>query len=588
MLGSRSVICLALLVVVVSVLPITVLADDSHPVKFVNELASNAIDEQTPVKNINLIASQPSKDERIRSKIVKEQNETLMSVSATKNKMTNVTVSSITLLQDQNETVKPVPPTEKEKTQVINTVTELNSSVDDATVQANSIPLDNQQTQHSASEAILPDSSLDTIVVPATHTGNTHDAPSYVKNFYLWTRSYKNGKASQILKANEPETIRNSSFVGSLKTFVIIHGFLRTVLFLESTKDKLLEVFDCNVVTVDWVAGTNFTDYNTTTREHVPAVGVATAGLLKVLQKLKQLNVDNTHIIGHCLGAHVAGFAGHNMSTALARITGLDPAALNYIGVVSNERLDKSDAVFVDVIHSNSCNNKLNWFDCFGIRASLGHTDFFPNDGQYQPHCSKGNTHHRKNQFDCDHVLALDYFRESLDYDVSSTKFLSRPAKSYYFYCFGPLDCGPYPQYMGYYARIDAQGDYFLNTTNNEPYAREDSSCPSGDDNKSGLGAGTIVGITLGCLALLFAGPAVVIAALRHKKRLDNRNDPYVSTGCCDNIGDDDDAASRPLLAGQRHQDNDSEPDVGRRLLSSVGGFMVRTLRPQHDSPVNV
>jgi len=45
-----------------------------------------------------------------------------------------------------------------------------------------------------------------------------------------------------------------------------------------------------------------------------------------------------------------------------------------------NERLDKTDARFVDVIH---CNTKL-----LGTDVQAGHADFYPNSGYTQPGCN--------------------------------------------------------------------------------------------------------------------------------------------------------------------------------------------------------
>ena len=53
----------------------------------------------------------------------------------------------------------------------------------------------------------------------------------------------------------------------------------------------------------------------------------------------------------------------------------------------------------------------------------------------------------------CHHLIVLDYFLESLRYTTASTKFLCRPAPSYHEYLDGPTDCGPSPQYMGFWAQ---------------------------------------------------------------------------------------------------------------------------------------
>lgn len=51
-------------------------------------------------------------------------------------------------------------------------------------------------------------------------------------------------------------------------------------------------------------------------------------------------------------------------------------------------RLDKSDAKYVDVVHSDiGTSNSAN--DGFGMRQKLGHVDFYPNDGRKQSGCEE-------------------------------------------------------------------------------------------------------------------------------------------------------------------------------------------------------
>lgn len=62
--------------------------------------------------------------------------------------------------------------------------------------------------------------------------------------------------------------------------------------------------------------------------------------------------------IGHSLGAHIAGSAGRNLqyktNKLLPRITGLDPASPCFNEGEVLTGLARGDAVFVDIIHSNS------------------------------------------------------------------------------------------------------------------------------------------------------------------------------------------------------------------------------------------
>lgn len=95
------------------------------------------------------------------------------------------------------------------------------------------------------------------------------------------------------------------------------------------------------------------------------------------------INLKNVHLLGHSLGAHVAGFVGYKFIGKIGRITGMDPARPDFEVPIlreSKDRLDPSDAVFVDVIHT--CAGTV------GFVRPIGHADFYPNGGSFrQPGC---------------------------------------------------------------------------------------------------------------------------------------------------------------------------------------------------------
>lgn len=218
--------------------------------------------------------------------------------------------------------------------------------------------------------------------------------------FYLFTR--KNPVDGQKLELDNPESITNSNFDASKPIKVIIHGFMASK---DSPVNKnvaaaYLANFDVNVIVVDWSEGSNNLLYNIPVRR--------TKDVGKVLAKfLDQLLAANTRmwneltVIGHSLGAHVAGWTGKFVTAGkVGRIVGLDPAGPLFRYKNGDNRLDKSDANIVEVIHTNS--------RFFGIKTPLGTVDFYPNTGKIQPCGSSSN---------CDgisHSRAIDLFVESL------------------------------------------------------------------------------------------------------------------------------------------------------------------------------
>ena len=99
----------------------------------------------------------------------------------------------------------------------------------------------------------------------------------------------------------------------------------------------------------------------------------------------------------------------------MSRITGLDPAGFLFHNVPHNARLDPSDALFVDVIHSAGLwigmDEAVSLLQILKHTSSyllkyfffqVGHVDFYPNQGHHpQPGCEEEGL-----GLDCSHQRA--------------------------------------------------------------------------------------------------------------------------------------------------------------------------------------
>jgi len=100
-----------------------------------------------------------------------------------------------------------------------------------------------------------------------------------------------------------------------------------------------------------------------------------------------EMDPSRVQLIGHSLGAHLAGFIGKNTRSKLGRIYGLDPAGPCF-GTISgplypsSKRLAPSDASEVITIHTNSA--------LLGIDKPLGKYSIFVEGGASQPGCKGG------------------------------------------------------------------------------------------------------------------------------------------------------------------------------------------------------
>ncbi|CAH1127113.1 unnamed protein product [Ceutorhynchus assimilis] len=173
---------------------------------------------------------------------------------------------------------------------------------------------------------------------------------------------------------------------------------------------------------------------------------------------LRGLNLKDLHVIGLSLGGQIAGFLGNFVKSGkLPRITALDPAGPLFNLKPVSERLDKSDAEFVDVIHSNAA--------LFGIQYSVGHVDFWPNGGRKQPGCQDGDKVKiyglRANWLlFCDHYRSYQLYVKSI---LSPHRFLTTKCNGYLLYKLGFCDQN-HETYMGFAADAKYKGNYYINT----------------------------------------------------------------------------------------------------------------------------
>nr|XP_049701707.1 pancreatic lipase-related protein 2-like [Helicoverpa armigera] len=167
------------------------------------------------------------------------------------------------------------------------------------------------------------------------------------------------------------------------------------------------------------------------------------------------LDPSNIHLIGHSLGSHISGFTGKTFrnltGTLIGRISGLDPAGPCFADVEASCRLNKEDAKFVDVIHTDD--------GVYGLEGQIGHVDFYPNGGSKQPNCLFQT---------CSHSRAWNLYAESI---LNRDAFLAVKCANHTVFMKGQCDYND-TRIMGYFSSPESRGQYFLQTSGKVPYGR--------------------------------------------------------------------------------------------------------------------
>ncbi|XP_018299881.1 pancreatic triacylglycerol lipase isoform X3 [Mycetomoellerius zeteki] len=297
--------------------------------------------------------------------------------------------------------------------------------------------------------------------------------------YIIYTRS--NPEKGIRLTLNDTSNLAGSDFKPSRKTKFITHGWKSSAMStnLLNMKEAFLTHGDYNVILVDWEPLAASTFY-LGPMHNTASVGTDAANFIDFLVRETGLKTEDVHFIGHSLGAHVAGNAGGaTTSGKLSRVTGLDPALPGFhIFASEKTRLDPTDAVFVDVIHS--CGGVL------GFLQPLGKADFYPNAGTaIQPGCCcvpelMGKVFpllvdlcNRNILFfpfiseACSHGRSHAYFVESIN---SKTGLPAKKCDNWNSYLSGKCN-NSQVVLMGEHVEHTAEGLYFLRTRSDPPYA---------------------------------------------------------------------------------------------------------------------
>ncbi|XP_030425564.1 inactive pancreatic lipase-related protein 1-like [Gopherus evgoodei] len=300
--------------------------------------------------------------------------------------------------------------------------------------------------------------------------------------FLLYTK--KNPNNFQEITAINPASIGYSNFDLSKITRFITHGFIDKgeETWLSDMCKRMFEVEDVNCISVDWSGGSRC--LYSQAANNIRVVGAEVAYFIKVLKEQYGYSPSKVHLIGHSLGAHAAGEAGRR-SPGLGRITGLDPAQPYFQDTPVGVRLDKTDAAFVDIIHTDTAPTIP--YLGFGMSQAIGHLDFYPNGGVQMPGCTRnpvsqivdidGIWEGTRDFFACNHLRSYKYYSDSI---ISPDGFLGYTCASYDIFqtenCF-PCPKGGCPQ-MGHYADkfkdrvISGIQKLYLNTGEDSNFAR--------------------------------------------------------------------------------------------------------------------
>ncbi|XP_037042899.1 pancreatic lipase-related protein 2-like [Bradysia coprophila] len=196
-----------------------------------------------------------------------------------------------------------------------------------------------------------------------------------------------------------------TGFDADLPTVFVIHGYLSGYTLLDKFQRAWQHLSPkMNLIGIDWSKGSTDFNYNQAVR-NIPTAGSAVGRfIMDAIRNRLITNPYSIHIIGHSLGAHVAGFVGKYMASSgpnpqiLRHISALDPAGPTIGSYECSRRLCYTDASFVETFYTNG--------GTLGMYNPIESLDLYMNGGKSQPHCILPT---------CSHSYAHELYRLALD-----------------------------------------------------------------------------------------------------------------------------------------------------------------------------
>jgi pimeloyl-ACP methyl ester carboxylesterase len=315
----------------------------------------------------------------------------------------------------------------------------------------------------------FPNPKGDGTLIPAHLTPTTRGKAGDVKDIHFRLYTRENPDQFDELYPDQLDSIDNSHFQTADAVKVLSHGFGGNYsdsfpwALMKAYMDDTRNTERYNVILIDWSALVVSPDYFSAVA-NAQIASQYTADLLKFLVDQGKTTWDKIHIIGFSLGGQLVGQIGNRVQkfgggAMIERITSLDPALPLFDVAHEDNKTTPDDAKFVEVIHT-AANGILGYWD------PLGHVDWYPNGGRYQPGCGADVTG------SCGHGRAPAYYTESVGAGVGGAKeFWGRKCPNYDDFQSGACDSNAH-QIMGWTTPTSAEnGTYFLATESAAPYA---------------------------------------------------------------------------------------------------------------------
>ncbi|KAL1498137.1 hypothetical protein ABEB36_008986 [Hypothenemus hampei] len=287
--------------------------------------------------------------------------------------------------------------------------------------------------------------------------------------------SSKNSIFGEVVTTNK-RSIQSSGYTTGKYLFMLIHDFTGTGYtgwVKHMTKSLKKRTKKCNVISVDWHTGAEPPYDQAVANARVVALEII--AMIRFLKENYKLTMEQVHLIGHGVGAHIAGYVGQVMKPN--KITALDPVGPRFQGMPPHVRLDPTDGDYVEILHTDAQN-----IHSQGTMELLGHTDFFINNAENQPGCppqqssydllsvTRANLNEGQILPGCSHKRAYKYYIEALDSEECT--FLGIKCTSYQEFLQGKCtNCGVNCRTFGLvtYKELN-NGSYFLQTDSSLPY----------------------------------------------------------------------------------------------------------------------